>query len=262
MKLIKNFIVIASMVLLFAGCVDDDFDVPPIDIPHVDFEANTTIAELKAMYSGELDSIDTNIIITGIVVANDESGNFYKQLEIQDSTGGIEVRVNRVKLYTQYKVGQRVYIKCQGLFIGRYHGLPQIGYKYQGSIGMIPDAIIDQHIFRDSLPGTPPPPIIKTIPELKYPKYLSRLVQIDSVHFEEAGSVFAESNAAANRTIKDNLGNTLTLRTSNYANFASDTLPSGKGSIRGILSIYGTTYQLYIRDLNDLVNWDENAIVP
>jgi len=261
MKLIKNFIVIASMVLLFAGCVDDDFDVPPIDIPHVDFEANTTIAELKAMYSGELDSIDTNIIITGIVVANDESGNFYKQLEIQDSTGGIEVRVNRVKLYTQYKVGQRVYIKCQGLFIGRYHGLPQIGYKYQGSIGMIPDAIIDQHIFRDSLPGTPPPPINTTIPGLSS-SYLSMLIQIDSVHFAQAGSVFAESNAATNRTIVDNHQNTLKLRTSNYANFASDTLPSGKGSIRGILSIYGTTYQLYIRDLNDLVNWDENAIVP
>ena len=262
MKIIKNFIVIASMILLFAGCVDNDFDVPPINIPHVDFEANTTIAELKDMYEGVLDSIDSNIIISGIVVANDESGNFYKQLEIQDNTGGIEVRIDRNNLYTQYKVGQRVYIKCQGLFLGDYRGLVQIGYKYQNDIGRIPDAIVDQHIFIDSLPGTPPPPIIKTIPELKNTQYLSMLVQIDSVYFAQAGSVFAESNAATNRTIVDNHQNTLTLRTSNYANFASDTLPSGKGSIRGILSIYGTTYQLYIRDLNDLVNWDENAIVP
>lgn len=261
MKLIKNFIVIASMVLLFAGCVDDDFDVPPIDIPHVDFEANTTIAELKAMYSGGLDSIDTNIIITGIVVANDESGNFYKQLEIQDNTGGIEVRVDRYDLYTQYKVGQRVYIKCQGLFLGNYGGLVQIGYKYQGNIGRIPDAIVDQHIFRDSLPGTPPPPINTTISGLNS-NYLSMLIQIDSVHFAEVGSKFAESDAITNRTILDRQGHTLILRTSNYANFASELLPAGEGSVRGILSIYNGTYQLYIRDLNDLVNWNENASLP
>lgn len=261
MKLIKNFIVIASMMLLFAGCVDDDFDVPPINIPRVDFDANTTIAELKAMYSGGLDSIDTNIIITGVVVANDESGNFYKQLEIQDHTGGIEVRVDRYDLYTQYKVGQRVYIKCKGLFLGNYGGLVQIGYKYQGAIGRIPDAIVDQHIFRDSLPGTPPAPIKTTIPGLNS-GYLSMLIQIDSVHFAEVGSRFAEANAITNRTILDRNGHTLTLRTSNYANFASELLPAGEGSIRGILSIYNGTYQLYIRDLNDLVNWNENASLP
>ena len=261
MKIIKNFILIASMMFLFAGCVDDEFDVPPIDIPHVDFEANTTIAELKAMYSGGLDSIDSNIIITGIVVANDESGNFYKQLEIQDNTGGIEVRVDRYDLYTQYKVGQRIYIKCQGLFLGNYGGLVQIGYKYEGAIGRIPDAIVDQHIFRDSLPGTPPAPINTTIPGLNS-NYLSMLIQIDSVHFAEVGSKFAESDAITNRTIIDRDGHTLTLRTSNYANFASELLPAGEGSIRGILSIYNGTYQLYIRDLNDLVNWNENTSLP
>ena len=261
MKIIKNFILIASMMFLFAGCVDDEFDVPPIDIPHVDFEANTTIAELKAMYSGGLDSIDSNIIITGIVVANDESGNFYKQLEIQDNTGGIEVRVDRYDLYTQYKVGQRIYIKCQGLFLGNYGGLVQIGYKYEGAIGRIPDAIVDQHIFRDSLPGTPPAPINTTIPGLNS-NYLSMLIQIDSVHFAEVGSKFAESDAITNRTIIDRDGHTLILRTSNYANFASELLPAGEGSIRGILSIYKGTYQLYIRDLNDLVNWNENTSLP
>ncbi len=261
MKFIKNFIVIASMILLFAGCVDDEFDVPPIDIPHVDFEANTTIAELKAMYSGGLDSIDTNIIITGVVVANDESGNFYKQLEIQDNTGGIEVRLDRYDLYTQFKVGQRVYIKCQGLFLGNYGGLIQLGYKYQGGIGRIPDAIIDQHVFRDSLPGTPPPPIKTTIPGL-HTNYLSMLIQIDSVHFGEVGAKFAESDAITNRTILDREGHTLILRTSNYANFASELLPPGEGSIRGILSIFNGIYQLYIRDLNDLVNWNEDATLP
>ncbi|HCM29479.1 MAG TPA: hypothetical protein DHW83_01490, partial [Bacteroidales bacterium] len=122
-------------------------------------------------------------------------------------------------------------------------------------------AIVDQHIFRDSLPGTPPAPINTTIPGLNS-NYLSMLIQIDSVHFAEVGSKFAESDAITNRTIIDRDGHTLILRTSNYANFASELLPAGEGSIRGILSIYNGTYQLYIRDLNDLVNWNENTSLP
>ncbi len=35
----------------FTSCVDGDFEEPPITIPTVEFEANTTIADLKASYT-------------------------------------------------------------------------------------------------------------------------------------------------------------------------------------------------------------------
>ena len=77
------FIGLMAVAAVFTGCVKGDFDEPPINIPTVDFKANTTIAQLKASYTGILDSISDDIIIKGVVVANDESGNLYKQLVIQ-----------------------------------------------------------------------------------------------------------------------------------------------------------------------------------
>ncbi len=253
-------ILLLILAIGFSSCVKDDFDTPPVIIPQVNFKATTTIAQLKLMHNaGALDSIKSDtIIVKGIVVANDESGNFYKTIEIEDATSGIELKLDRTNLYTQFKLGQEVYIKCKGLMLGDYNGLPQIGYTYNGAIGRIPDALIDQHLFLNGLPGKVPAPDTITIPAVSN-QYISRLVILKNVHFNEIGQVYADipplSTSATNRTIVDASGNTLTLRTSAYANFAPSVIPSGTGDVRGILSIYGSTWQFYIRDLNDLVNW-------
>ena len=78
----KLFFVTAIIAVVFSSCVNEDFDKPDVLIPHYNGTSNTTIADLKAGYSGTLDSIDTPIVIEGIVVANDESGNFYKTIII------------------------------------------------------------------------------------------------------------------------------------------------------------------------------------
>ena len=53
------------------------------------------------------------------------------------------------------------------------------------------------------------------------------------------------------RPVDDN-GNTLVVRTSNYANFKDDILPSGKVDVVGVMTMYATTWQLYLRDRNDV----------
>ncbi|MBN2730256.1 MAG: choice-of-anchor J domain-containing protein [Bacteroidales bacterium] len=255
----KKLTFLAVISALFLGsCVQEDFDVPDIVIPYVDFSSNMSIADLKATYVGVLDSIGEDTIIEGIVIANDESGNFYKTIVIQDNTAGIEVKIDRYDMYTEFKVGQRVFIKCRGLYLGDYGGLTQLGYIYAGDIGRIPDIMVDDHIFRDSLPEAAPTPTLLTIPTLS-PTYLSMLVRIDSVHFIEVGQPFAESTATTNRTVEDASGNQLLIRTSNYASFAADNVPAGMGSIVGVLSIYNGDYQFYLRDLNDIVAWDYGA---
>lgn len=245
-------------VLFFSACVQEDFDVPDIVIPVVDFDSNLSIADLKAGYTGVLDSIGEDTIIQGIVVANDESGNFYKTIVIQDETAGIEIKIDRYDMYTEFKVGQKVFIKCRGLYLGDYGGLVQIGYIYDNDIGRIPDILVDNHVFRDSLPGVAPTPVTLTIPALS-PTYTSMLIRLDSVHFVEVGQTYATSTETTNRTIEDKNGNQLLLRTSNYASFAADNIPAGEGSVVGILSIYNSDYQFYLRDLNDLVDWDYGA---
>jgi len=98
----------------FAACVKGDFDEPPVYIPKVDFNSNTTIAALKSSYKS-LKQIEEDIIIQGIVVGNDESGNLFKKLIIQDSTAGIELALDKTNLYNEFKLGQRVFVKCKGM---------------------------------------------------------------------------------------------------------------------------------------------------
>lgn len=247
-KFIGLFMLFAIVSL--TSCIKDDFEQPPL-IPHAGLTANKTIADLKATYAGVLDSIEQDWIISGVVVANDESGNFYKTIEIQDSTAGIELKLDRSYLYNNFQVGQLVFIKCKDLYLGDYNGLIQLGYVYNGGIGRIPDVLIDEHLFKEGIPTTPPTPKVITIPTLNASD-ISKLVKIENVSFVEAGQSYATTTATTNRTIKDDAGNELTLRTSNYANFAASIMPSGKFNLVGILSIFSGTWQFYIRDLNDV----------
>ncbi len=245
-----------SLGAVMSSCVKGDFDEPPINIPYVDFESNLSIDSLKIKYPGVLQEITDDVIIQGIITATDESGNFYKTLEIQDNTAGIELKLDKTSLYTEYKVGQRLYIKCKGLYIGQYGGMTQLGYIYNGAIGRLPEVYFAAHLFKDSLPGPAPVPANLTIPQLS-PKYLSSLVQLQGIHFDDVGQPVANAvDDYTHHNIVDDLGNSIILRTSKYANFAASLLPSGKGNLTGILSVYNGDYQFYVRDMNDFVAFD------
>ena len=239
------------------SCVKGDFDEPPINIPTVDFDANTTLKELRESYTG-LKEITDDIIIKGVVTANDESGNLYKKMIIQDETGALELAIDQTNLYNDFKVGQRVFIKCKGLYIGDYNKLLQIGYIYNGSIGRMPATLIKNHIFRDSLPGVKPQPEIMTIPSHDDTTFvkdirISRLVTFENVSFAEVNEVFAvPTSDATNRKLMDQSGKIIIVRNSSYANFASQKIPAGYGKVTGILSVFGSTWQLTIREIGDV----------
>ncbi len=255
-------IALMAIAVFLGGCVKGDFDVPPVNIPAVDFKANTTIAQLKASYTGTLKQIEDTIVIKGIVVANDESGNLYKKMIIQDETGGIELSLDKSYLYTEYKVGQRVFVKCQGMYIGDYNKLIQLGYVYNNAIGRLPEIMVKDHIFRDSLPGEAPEPVTINLAD-NNSAYISCLVKIDNVKFMETGVEFAPQSASAtNRNVADQAGKELIVRTSQYANFAGMLTPSGTGTIVGVLSIFRTDFQLTIRDTADIIGFSDTITPP
>jgi hypothetical protein len=269
----KVYILLFSLgVILLNSCVKEKYSTPDLVTPKVDFTSNLTIAKLKLASTGFVTIGDTmiigtdtivNPIIQGIVNADDESGNIYKTIYLQDNTAGIQIAVDKTSLYTNFKKGQRIFVKLKGLYLGVYGGVPQIGYTYGGTIGRIPEVLINSHIFNDSLPGNPPIPIIRTIPSIVGgDANLNMLVKLEKVHFAEVGSVYADVNVTTNRTILDSAGNSIILRNSGYANFRADLMPKGQGSIVGILSEYSGAKQFYIRDLNDLQNWDNTIIYP
>ena len=139
----RIFIAIFAAAALFAGCEEfqpvftGKYPQPQEQEPQI-LERTHTIAELAAMYKSKPWKIDQDIIIAGTVVTNDQPGNFYKSFYIQDETGGMEIKAGRNGLYNEYKLGQTVYVKCNGLTLGMYgfkdgnyggQGMVQLGYE-------------------------------------------------------------------------------------------------------------------------------------
>ncbi len=73
--------------------------------------------------------------IKGKVISNDAFGNFYRNLYIQDDTGGMEIKVGLTGMYTKYVVGETIYVVCQDLAVGNYRrnlslGMPDTSGEY------------------------------------------------------------------------------------------------------------------------------------
>ncbi|MGN6354006.1 MAG: DUF5689 domain-containing protein, partial [Parafilimonas sp.] len=103
------------------------FDEPPA-YAAPNLTPTLTIAQLKAMHTtGNYETISTDDIIEGVVIANDSSGNFYKQIIIEDSTAGIAINIDDYNLYTSYPVGRNVFIKLNGLILYDNNRLIAIG---------------------------------------------------------------------------------------------------------------------------------------
>ncbi len=256
--------ILAGLIAIMTGCVKQNFDEPPINIPHYNGTANATIDTLVKLYGTHPDTllITQNIIIKGIIVGNDESGNIYKKFYLQDNSGGIDVEIDATSLYTKYKLGQRVYIECKGLYLGLYGGALELGYPFNGSIGRMPGSIASVHIFPDSLPGKKPVPVVLNLLNPPFFKYINMLVAIPDVRFPDAGQPFVTGGVTTSRPVGDAFGNPLSmdgnsviLYNSSYATFANNLLPQGVGTLQGIFTVFTTKYEFLVRDLSDLVNF-------
>lgn len=138
-----------------------------------------TIMELKAMYNNVPLTIYDDIVVGGQVISSDESGNVYKSLYIQDESGAIELKIGQTGLYNDYKLGQWVYVDMNGLTIGNYNGMLQIGVAdpsgdYDTAYLEV-KSLIDAHIFRGELdtPVEPEVLAVEDFSEEKLGKYVT-----------------------------------------------------------------------------------------
>lgn len=261
-KFIKLNAFICALLLGFSSCIHENFDEPPIGGSSVDLTPNTTISNLKTQHTfGEFEEIEEDIIIEGWVIANDESGNYYKTIVIQDASGGIDIRINTNGLYNDYPVGQKVYVKCQGLYMSDYNRLIQLG----GSVGTdnngnpilngIEEALFQEHILKGNEFQLLEPEVV-TVSDLSDAR-VSTLVKLENVQFSdrELANTYADAvnKRSANLTVEDCNGASVTLRSSGYADFAAETVPQGKGTLIGVYSVFGATGQFYIRNTGDVI---------
>ena len=272
---IKKYILFALTALLAVSCHDNgnwDAVDPAVGMSSYGNQNLTvsnlkTIAEVKAMYAteiayGGLKQVTEYMQIQGIVVGNDEGGNIYQTLYIQDATGAIKISIEQSGLYGPFAVGQGVLIELQGLYVGGYGKLPQIGTIYEnpknGNIqtGRMSRYLWQQHYKLIDIPGLVPTPIVVTnMNQLDMDKDCGKLITLKGVEISVADGkeVYAPSGTGSttvSRSIKG-MSNVI-LYTSTYADFANSIMPTGKLDITGIASRYNSTWQIQIRTEDDV----------
>lgn len=238
-----------------------------------------SIAEVKQLYQNEINNNSLKLVkdpmqIRGIVVGNDEGGNIYNSLYIQDATGAIAISIGQGGLFGPFAVGQGVLIELQGLYVGGYGKQPQIGtsylnpnredatpqvgrmsrYQWQEHYRLLTkgDGIMDG-IFANPLECK------WNLNSLDIAQYCGRLITLKGVELAEADgtAVFAPSDGSvsltancANRVISG-LSNVV-LRTSTYADFANKPMPTGRVDITGVATRYNDVWQILMRTENDI----------
>lgn len=260
LKLTTTVILVVTA-FTFNAC-KKNFDNPPGPSDPA-IVANTSIKDLKALHTGNgtYDIITSDLIISGTVVADDKSGNLYKQLFIQDSTGGLQILLDANSLYGTYPVGRKIYIKCKDLCISDYNGTMELGVKtlIAGNPGIdgIPSNVISKFVIGGSL-NNAVTPIVVTQSQLStnmQDKYLGCLIQLNNYEFYDTTLTFSDTSAykiTQNTDIKNCNGESITIRTSAYASFAGKRVPAGKGSVVAIYTTFGTTRQLLLRSDEDV----------
>ncbi|MFN4006038.1 MAG: DUF5689 domain-containing protein [Chitinophagaceae bacterium] len=255
--------VLASIAIV-ASC-NKKFDEPPtFEEPNVN--VNCSIRALKSLHTKDnFEQIMGDTIISGIVVADDKSGNFYKSIVIQDASGGITVRLDGTGLAGNYPVGRRIYIKCKGLYLGDYGGLIQLGGGVdltdptRPGLSPIASSLFDKYILKGSIGNavTPRQVSLAQLTTNIQDSFQSTLIQIADCEFAAADTNktwgdITLATSASNFTIRScsNSGS-IVLRNSSYASYSGQRVPKGNGTLVGIYNIFGSTRQIQVRDTAD-----------
>ncbi|MBP3567448.1 MAG: hypothetical protein J6J76_07875 [Paraprevotella sp.] len=267
----KLSIIFATLLSCFLiGCMDNN-EYPADYVPGNPSigAANTSIADLKTKFlsvtsANGVKMIEDDIIISGVVVGDDESGNIYKSIYINDGTATIQIAINTSGIYATFPVGQTIVVDCKGLYIGGYGTMPQIGSLYEGEIGRMSEITWLNHVRLEGRPVMEHPVVknpievdeawLKAAEETSAPYF----VRFNSVKIKEADgeAIYAPEEEAdkgygVNRKIQIG-GTSMTFRISTYANFATDIMPEGDLTMTGMLTVYNGTWQFTVRTIRDI----------
>ncbi|TXT34072.1 MAG: hypothetical protein FD136_529 [Chitinophagaceae bacterium] len=250
---------IGSLFLWPLGCIKN-LDQPPLN-EGTNVQATIAIRTLRDGHiPGNTERLIDNQIITGIVTANDANDNFYKTIVIQDSTAAITIRLDGFGLAADYPLGKRLFIRLNGLFLGEYGGMLQLGGGVDKTNPSFPELLpIPSPLFAKVIAignqEKMPEPLLVKFEQLK-DTMQGRLIEIDSVELapSDTAKPFADyvNKETVSHTLRICNGGSLYLRTSGFASFAAVKTPRGNGRIKGIYTVFGSQKQLLIRDTADV----------
>ncbi|TDW50055.1 uncharacterized protein DUF5017 [Flavobacterium sp. 270] len=265
----KN-IFFAVTALLFYGC-NNEVEIPKLTCTQPDLAVNKTVDKVIEVSTATPKQYLYDDIIEAYVVSSDEGGNFFKTIYFQTvpktgfSAKGFSVAVDASNTYIDYRIGTKVYIKLKNQFTALLYGGMQIGSLYVSNAGLPTIGRISQNDYKNVLNAScttlDENELVRvvSIEEALDDAKLNTLIELDNVEFTESAlghHYFEDVNnvgGSTNWNLRDKTGNQIIFRTSGYAHFADIFVPEGSGKVRGILTKYGTDYQMMIRSEEDVV---------
>lgn len=140
MKTLKNILYLQIVLfgLLLGGCYNDFDDPKPYKLyTDADFTGETliTVSQLKQLYYDRFGKSTINkgleitepYVLKGKLISSDATGNIYRTMYLQDATGGMEIKIGVSGIYNELKVGQTIYVKLKGLYLGNYRYMFSVG---------------------------------------------------------------------------------------------------------------------------------------
>lgn len=224
-------------------------------------QANTTFEELTSLYQGETIQIQEDLIVEGYVISSDGASNFFNVIYLQDNpinpTQGIQLEIEQSYSNLYYPVGSKLMVRLKGLYLGHSGDAFKVGGSFTSfgniSVGRLPTLKAKEHLLlgcEDMQKVTPQMAGILDLEQVNS----NTLVRLENIEFveEDLGNPYANPKEETTRLLKDCDENEVELLTSGFADFQAKIIPSGRGTITGILKRNGNDFQLLIRDLEDV----------
>ncbi len=273
----KSFLFFLSTITL-SSCVTDEVVAPKLACTQPDLRTNTTVSDVRAAANAIVTQYKYDDIIEAYVVSSDESGNFFKSISFQTLATattpaiGFSVPVDATNLYIDYRPGNKVYIKLKDQYTDISFGGMRIGSIFvnsynEGGVGRLSQNDYKK-VLNASCTNLKEEDLVRslTMSELLNDSNINTLVELSDVQFSAAAVgryYFEETNnvgGATNWGLTDKLGNQVYFRTSSFSDFATKVVPGGSGKVRGILTKYGSDYQLLPRSEKDVVMTGTRAV--
>lgn len=258
-----------SFLLLFS--CNEEIQVPKLECTQPYLKVNKTVEKVHELSGNVAKQYVYDDIVEAYVVSSDEGGNFFKSISFQTlaqngiPATGFSVPVDASNTYIDFRLGNKVYVKLKNQFTDLYYGGLRIGSLYVSNAGDPTIGRISQNEYKSVL--NPSCTIIDenqlvkslSIEEALNDNILNTLIELNDVEFTEAAigrHYFEETNnvgGSTNWNLRDKTGNQIIFRTSGYAKFATNDVPEGSGKVRGIVTKFGSDYQLMVRSEKDIV---------
>ncbi len=261
-KYILNLLLLVFLIGI-SSCIKEHPDSPPGNgTDPAGISANTTVNAVKALSAPNLNetvTITQDLVVSVVVVGDDQSGNYYKQLVVQDSTGGIMLMLDVSSLFSKYPIGRRLFIKLKGLVLVNNYGLYQIAGALDNTntpMG-IASSLIASYIFPGKWGITVVPKVV-SISQLHDNTLQSELIELDNVQVKkgEITHPYYSSKTGAGIALEScsgSLADTAVIYTSKYANFANSIVLPGNGTVLAVYSgDKNNIPQLTLRDTSEV----------